>query len=64
MREAQKRKGAEAALVAVEGDALDQTRDLLGGGSAFGGRSIHVWVSFCHGGLVQFLREGRYVANG
>jgi hypothetical protein len=48
----------------VEGDALDQTRDLLGGGSAFGGRSIHVWVSFCHGGLVQFLREGRYVANG
>ena len=53
----------ETALVAVEGDSLNQPRDLIGGGSAFGGRGIHEWVSFCHGGLVQFLREGRYVAN-
>jgi hypothetical protein len=34
-------QNAEAALVVMEGDALDQPRDLLGRGSALGGRGIH-----------------------
>jgi len=49
---------AEAAVVVVEGDPLDQTGDFLGSGSAFRDCGIHRGFHFRMGGL-QHADESR-----
>jgi hypothetical protein len=41
----------------VEGDALDDAGNLLGRGSAFWDRGVHVWESFSHGGSALRIPE-------
>jgi hypothetical protein len=49
----------EAVLLVMEGDALDQTGDLLGRGLALRDCGVHVWERFSHGGLGD-LQESRF----